>query len=126
VSTDLREAAATVDAIVNTLGRFIVFYAPERQVHDAVEDILEREGYEPAREVRISNRDRVDLLVDRVAVEVKITGDVRAVERQVNRYLESDQIDGLVLATTRAIHRRIRPDSPKPFRVLQLNTGGIG
>jgi hypothetical protein len=35
------------------------------------------------REVRLNARDRIDLLVDRVGIEVKVTGAWRDVERQL-------------------------------------------
>ena len=48
---------------------------------------------------------RIDLMVDRIGIEVKIAGQPREVARQVQRYLKSAAIDGVVLVTGSARHR---------------------
>lgn len=47
---------------------------------------------------------RVDVMVDRVAVEVKVASRPREVRAQLERYASSSQIDGLVLVTSRVDH----------------------
>ena len=78
-------------------------------------------GHAVAREVRLSGRDRLDLLTGRIGIEVKIAGQADAVLRQLTRYAQSDLIDELVLVTTRARHRAL-PDTVggKPLTVVQV------
>lgn len=47
---------------------------------------------------------RVDLMVDRIAVEVKVAGSADAARRQLRRYAESREVDGLVLVTNQVTH----------------------
>lgn len=55
-----------------------------------------------------SLRDRVDVLCDRVAIELKVKGGVSAVLAQLERYAQSELVDGLVLVTTKASHLKLR------------------
>lgn len=64
-------------------------------------------GLAVQREVRVDAHNRLDLVVGRVGIEVKIAGAWRDVLRQVVRYCTLDLIDALVLVTTRADHRRV-------------------
>lgn len=82
--------------------RFV--YAMEEQLHDGIAGVLERAGYEVEREVRLSSRSRVDFLIGRIGVEVKIAGSASEVARQIDRYLTSPMLDGVVLVTARARH----------------------
>lgn len=62
-------------------------------------------GVEVLREHRLSARDRPDWFIDgRIVVEAKVNGAVRsAIVRQLARYAEHDQVQGIVLATGKSI-----------------------
>lgn len=119
--------------IVTLLGQQSFCYASEADLQAAIERVFDVAGVHAEREVRLTARDRIDFLVDRVGVEIKIDGGSRDVERQLRRYLESDCIDGVLLVTTRSKHRAIEqgtvtagdPPSRKALRVLQLTTTGL-
>lgn len=79
------------------------------------------DGLDVEREVILSPRDRIDLLVHgSVGIEVKVAGTPGAVERQCRRYLEDDRIQGLVLVTTKARHRLPDEINGKPVIVVSL------
>jgi hypothetical protein len=76
----------------------------EYALQAAAADVLTEAGAAPRREVSLSARDRVDLMVDGVVIECKVAGTCRAVLRQLGRYAEHDHVTGLVLLTSRASH----------------------
>lgn len=76
-----------------------------------------------AREVRLGSRDRIDFLVGRVGVEVKVGGTLAEVVRQLLRYAERDEIDSLVLVTTQQRHRGApRELNGKPVLVIWMGS----
>jgi hypothetical protein len=115
------------------LGEFI----GEHKFRFEDEDALQRgiaealHEFDVEREFKIDSRSRIDFLVTgaggaRIGVEVKVAGAAPDVERQCKRYLNSDIIDGLVLATTRRRHKSIRPDQfDKPLVTIWLGNSGL-
>lgn len=79
-------------------------YSSEDQLQQGLTELLAQQGFDVAREVRLNPRDRIDLLVGRVGIEVKVAGTNANVARQCARYLKSDKIDELVLVTNRTRH----------------------
>ena len=73
----------------------------EAQAHDAIEALLISNGLEVRREVRLSQRDRVDLMCEGVAIEVKVatSRSRRSIYQQLQRYAKHDQVEAIVLAT---------------------------
>lgn len=67
-------------------------YANEGDLQQGLAVALERSGLTPAREVRLSPRDRIDLLVDGVGIEVKVASSTASVLRQLTRYAASDRL----------------------------------
>lgn len=65
-----------------------------------VEQALRATGIEPASEVQLSARDRIDFIVGRIGIELKTHASVASVIRQLDRYAKSDQLDSLVFVTT--------------------------
>jgi hypothetical protein len=109
----------TVGEIAGLIRGFRFSYTSEEQLQAAVAGAIRSQGLDVEREVTISPGCRIDMMVGRVGVEVKVHGPVSSVSRQVARYLESDRVDGIVLVTTRVRHLRI--GSPgKPVEVVTL------
>jgi hypothetical protein len=86
--------------------------------------------YPVVREWRLSVRDRVDFLVStgtaRVAVEIKIQGARNPVLRQLGRYAAHDQVDALVLASTRRVLLHAMPPVVHGKPVAVALVGGVG
>ena len=64
---------------------------------------------------------RIDLVVDRVGIEVKTDGGRADVLRQLQRYAHAPELDELVLVTTRTKHHHV-PDEigGKPLHLVSL------
>jgi len=87
-------------AIVAALRRLRCRFADEDQLQAMLADGLTQLGFEVKREVALARGGRIDLLVGRIGIEVKIAGQTSSVARQLRRYAASDLVDELVLATT--------------------------
>lgn len=100
----------------------------EAQLQEAIAGVLEREGYEVQREKPITQVSRLDfyLPVLRVGIEVKVQGSQQAAWRQVERYLEHEDVDGMLLAGSRYWASRdytpgpFSASNPKPIAVAYL------
>ena len=78
-------------------------------------------GIDYETEAWLNDTDRIDLIVDRVGIELKLKGPVSAVTRQLARYAQSTRLDSLVLVTTRAKHRSVpRMLCGKPIDVIHV------
>jgi hypothetical protein len=120
------EQIAQVHAVADLVRGFRFHYGDEDQLQEGLASALQSRGLEVQREVRLTARDRIDLLVERVGVEVKVAGRPDGVVRQLRRYAASDQVDGLVLVTNRVRHLAV-PDrlNDKPVVAVTLAGGGL-
>jgi len=112
----------TLDRIVTLCEKLRFQGNNERDLQNALETVLSSSFSQVQREVSLGARDRVDLLVERIGIEVKIDGSPMVVARQLRRYVESAELDALVLVTTRAKHRALpRTLGGKPLLVVWLH-----
>jgi hypothetical protein len=109
----------TVDEVLDVLRRCEFHYASEYDLQAGIAAALEGEGLNVHREVRLGASDRIDVLVDRVGIEVKVAGSTEAAVRQCTRYLQSDQLDDVILVTSRARHQ-VELDPALPIHVHQV------
>lgn len=100
-------------------------YADEIQLHEGIEAVLTQAGFEPQREVRLGERDRIDFLIGDVGIEVKIGGSAASAVRQLTRYAEHDEIGSLIFASTKRTHASDMVRVEKPVEFVVLN-GGLG
>lgn len=98
----LEPAAATIEAAVRA-HRFC--YADEYSLHEGLEQAFSAAGLDVQREVSLNPSGRIDFLVDRTGIEVKVAGSTEVVTRQLARY--APHVDDLVLVTTKARHRDV-------------------
>ena len=91
----------------------------ERATQDAIEEILGTNDISFVREHSLGGFGRIDFLVGRCGLEVKIAhvSSPREVHRQLVRYLRSPELDALVLATGRTV---MLPVLTKPVLVVAL------
>lgn len=97
----------------------------EVAAHNDVTRALEAAGFEVRREIRLSARDRIDVMVAGVGIEVKIKGSRRDIYRQLERYAESPEVTALVLATSAAWPSGIKQIGGKPFLHASLVQGWL-
>jgi hypothetical protein len=76
-------------------------YTSEDELQEGIAAALEQAGMEPLREVRLSDRDRIDILVGDVGIEVKVAGSQTHPWDQLKRYAEHEAIGSLLLVTNR-------------------------
>lgn len=102
------ELDLTTDAsvVADAIRSYRFTYRAEDQLQEGIAAALAAAGLPAEREVRLSPTDRIDFIVGRVGVEVKITGSVSAVLGQLQRYATHD-LDALLLVTTRARHQSL-------------------
>jgi hypothetical protein len=90
-----------------------------------VAQILSEAGFSFAKEFRFNGEDIVDFLVDgRIAVEIKIKGNRKAIYRQLERYSKHERVTSVVLLT--AISMGLPMDiNGKPAYVGSLSRGWL-
>lgn len=118
-------AATSVEETVERISRCIMrhsfLHADEDALQAGIAEALDQAGFAAEREVRLSDRDRIDLLVGDVGVEVKTNGTSIAAFRQCQRYAHSPRVAALILVTTRAAHTDLPATvGGKPLTVLPL------
>lgn len=123
------ELAGVVRVVVATIRTARIRYVSEHELQAGLAQVLAIAGLDVQEEVRLNDRDRIDLLVQRddlaprVGVEVKVAGAPRDVDRQLARYAESPMVDALVLVTNRARHRPPATLAGKPVATVFLGAG---
>jgi hypothetical protein len=98
-------ATSVCTPILDALATWSFTYDNEFVLQDGVAIALRRADFDVEREVRLNARDRVDLLVGRIGIEVKVGGSPARVLAQLHRYARSERIDGLVLVTNQMRQR---------------------
>lgn len=111
----------TADQMATMLSQFTFATSSEDILHGAVQEFFRSHEIQAQPEHALSARDRIDFYVTegKIGVECKIDGSANEVTRQLLRYAESANIDGLILVTSRNKHRKIPPTlGGKPVRIV--------
>lgn len=90
-------------------------------IHQKIKDVLDGAGMDFNHEYRLGKNSRIDFLVGDIGVEVKKGKPNRSsVLRQLEKYADSDEVQGLVLVIERSmdIPKEI---NGKPCEVIALN-----
>ena len=116
---------AIQSAICETIAEHNFNYAHEAQLQEGLALALTGAGFGVYREVRLGDRDRIDLLIGRVGIEVKVAGQATRVLEQLARYAEHDRIGALILVTNRFRHDPPGMLNGKPVEVVTLLVGGL-
>lgn len=107
----------TADDIVALIERHRYTVTCELELHEAIAEVLRKAGLTFEREVRLSPGSRPDFMVGPLALEAKVASYTGPVLRQVTRYLQHQQVAGVVLVTTCRRHRLPPTVLGKPARV---------
>jgi alkanesulfonate monooxygenase SsuD/methylene tetrahydromethanopterin reductase-like flavin-dependent oxidoreductase (luciferase family) len=118
-------AEAELAQVAEALRAYRFRFADEGRLQDAIEGALRASGFTLEREVRLDPANRIDFMVGRVGIEVKVAGSPSAVLRQLTRYAQSGQVDGLILVTNRARHAQPRRIGVTPVEVVSLMEAGL-
>lgn len=95
-----KQVTSAVESIKRVIGATSYNITTEATLQHGIEEALRQSGMDFTREVRLASTDRIDFLIGRVGIEVKIKGTKAALIRQLLRYAQHDQIDTLLLVTT--------------------------
>ena len=112
--------------IVQSIERFSWTHVNEKRIQAELETLLRRQNpaWMVAREVKLGPRDRIDLLVrsreQSVGLEVKVQGSPQKVLDQLKRYAKHEQLDALILVTTKASLVRLAEETLTEERSLPL------
>ncbi|MCA1571060.1 MAG: hypothetical protein LC798_12205 [Chloroflexi bacterium] len=98
---------------------------PGRELRHGVHAALTASGMSVREEIPVAGGIvRLDLIVDRVAIEIRRTGSPQTITRQLRRLAADDRLDALVLITTRRAHRRVPSTlDGKPVAVVVIPAG---
>lgn len=92
---------APVDAVLDVLSAVRITAAREADAQAQIAQALIDAGIACEREVRLSARDRIDVLAGRIAIEVKTSPTSKqSLWRQVQRYAGHESIDAVIVAST--------------------------
>ena len=75
----------------------------EAALHQSIGAALDVAGIEYQREARLSERDRIDFMAGPVGIEAKISGGRMSFARQLIRYAEHEEVEALVLVSSKAV-----------------------
>lgn len=111
-----------LDQVAALLSAYRFRQPTERALQDGIEEVLRAAGVPYHREHRLSAADRPDFFVDPgVCVEVKIGGTPAEVLRQLTRYAEHEEVDAVLLVTTRRQH--VMPDEVEDKPLVTICVG---
>jgi hypothetical protein len=124
-ATNAAPAAMTSARLREVLGAYRYTHASERDLQDGLAQVLSLRGIRFDREVRLSDEDRPDFMVDGIAVEVKVDGSLSAVTRQLHRYAQHKPVRAVLLVTSLQRLANLPTEmNGKPVAVLAL-LGGL-
>lgn len=98
-------------------------WSDEAELQAEVERILTARGGVVERERHLSARDRPDFMLpdEGLALEVKVDGSATDLLRQIHRYAGHDEVEGVIVLTTKSRHRSMPPEvNGVPVFVLWL------
>ena len=107
------DGAIVADLIART--RFHA--ADEASLQAGVAEMLYQAGVPARREVRLTRRERIDFLIGRLGVEVKVKGGVSDVRRQLVRYAATGLLDEILLISTHVTHGQLHGSEVGVLRV---------
>lgn len=115
-----------MEQIISALATSRFTYMTERDLQDGIARALEAACLIFERERPLSPEDIPDFTCGVTAVEVKIKGSLADVTRQLHRYAQHEEVEEILLVTTRAAHTRTpRLLNGKPVHVHFLVSGAF-
>jgi hypothetical protein len=110
-----------VEIIRAALAKYRLTFADEKQLQDQLAKIFLAEGLHFNREVSISPKDRLDFLIQEIAIEVKVGGSEESHLRQMKRYNDHPMVAGTLLISTRKYNL---PETLSGKPVAGISIGG--
>lgn len=101
------------------LGKLRVPHSTESEMQEQIARAMAEFGVPFVREHELGKNSRIDFMVGRIGIECKVKGQPLAIHRQLERYLLSDQLDAIVLVTSRFMGTT-GTSNGKPIVVVQV------
>lgn len=112
--------AMVVRRICVALPRYAYRFNDEKQLHEGIARVLELESIGFAREY-VAGDDRFDFLCEEhVVIEAKVEGSLSAALRQAERYCRQDQVQAVIVVSSRAWRGADR-DRPAVFHLKPVH-----
>ena len=92
-----------LNQVLSLLRRTRFNLTSESQLQQEISQVFATQNLTINREVRLSERDRPDFMVDGIAIEVKIKGSKKEIYKQCVRYCEHDSVTTLILVTSKSM-----------------------
>jgi hypothetical protein len=124
--TELRRliVIAKLGVIARALQGNDFHFNDEHELQNGISIALAEARINAQREALIGkgSESRVDFLIGRIALEVKVGGSLAEVMRQLDRYAHCDGIDAVMLVTSRLRHKVSLPMyvNNKPLQVMEI------
>ena len=99
--------ASAKDRLKTTFESYSMRTDTETKLQLDVESILELGKWDYAREVRLSNSERIDFVCERVGIECKVKGSFADVVAQLGRYAHCVELDSILVISSRGSHREL-------------------
>ena len=116
----------TAREVAALLAGYRFTFASEAELQEGIALALTLERVVFEREATIpKGGGRVDFLVERVAVEIKVAGTAFEVAEQLARYLRAPNVDEALLVTTKRAHLAVPRDLGGKPVVVHLLAGGV-
>lgn len=115
----------TPDRLSRLIGSARLDLSTEGAVQRGLARLFEEEGVSFEAEVVLAPSDRIDFLIGRVGVEVKIGHPRRAILRQLERYARSDRVDAILLVSSAPFPSAGFALNRKRVQVVNLSTGWL-
>ena len=113
------------ESLISLIGSARLDLSTEGAVQRGLGRLLDEEGISYKAEVILAPSDRIDFLIGRVGVEVKIGHPRRAILRQLERYAGSDRIDALLLVSSAPFPSAGFALNGKPVHIVSLSVGWL-
>jgi hypothetical protein len=113
------------DRLTRLIGSARLDLSTEGAVQRGLARLFEEEQVPYEAEVILAPSDRIDFLIGRVGVEVKIGHPRRAILRQLERYAASDRVDALLLVSSAPFPASGFEINGKPVHIVSLSTGWL-
>lgn len=113
--------------ICDVLRELAPTFVTEADLQRELQNALSAAGVASVREVVLSaDAGRIDILSGSIGVEVKVKGTLQDVSRQLSRYAACQEIEELVLVTTRPSHLAVSETMHgKPVHVVHISGGSL-
>lgn len=111
----------TLESVAALVENYRFRFSSETELQDGLKSVFEANQINFSKEYILTKQDRLDFLIDGIAVEVKIKGSFAACVRQIARYAAHDDIRSiLVIGTPKWLHTLPTVIEGKPVIALKL------